>query len=174
MASAALFPSPPQRTSPPPNMAAQLLPPAQPAFILRGHSAQIHAIHFTQENTRLLTADADGWIVSWNLSFKRPVAVWRAHSNAILGLGTWGSDRIITWVQPNRPFFKHSIAPADTTGHQPRQRQQAPRMAAQCHRRNRARENLASGCWGGIAKTTMASPRIDCQYVELLCICNVP
>lgn len=79
-------------------MSGELLPPAQPAFILRGHSAQIHALHFTEGNTRLLTADADGWIVSWNLSFKRPVAVWKAHGNAILGVGTWGSDRVITLV----------------------------------------------------------------------------
>ena len=77
-------------------MSAELLPPAQPAFILRGHSAQIHALHFTPDNARLFTADADGWIVSWNLSFKRPVAVWKAHSSAILGLGNWGLDRIIT------------------------------------------------------------------------------
>ena len=74
------------------------LPPAQPSFVLRGHSAQIHALHFTQANTRLLTGDADGWIVSWNLAFKRPVAAWKAHENAILGLGSWGSDRIMTSV----------------------------------------------------------------------------
>lgn len=79
-------------------MATELLPPAQPAFILRGHSAQIHALHFTHGNTRLLTADAEGWIVSWNLAIKRPVAVWKAHDEAILGIGSWGTDRIITCV----------------------------------------------------------------------------
>ena len=76
----------------------QALPPAQPAFILRGHSAQVHALHFTQGNTRLLTGDADGWVVSWNLAYKRPVASWRAHESAVLGLGSWGHDRIITSV----------------------------------------------------------------------------
>ena len=79
-------------------MTAELLPPAQPTFVLRGHSAQIHALHFTPGNTRLLTADAEGWTVSWNLAFKRPVAVWKAHGNAILGIGSWSSDRIITYV----------------------------------------------------------------------------
>ena len=73
------------------------LPPAQPTFILRGHSAQIHALHFTQGNERLLSADADGWVVSWNLSYKRPAAVWKAHSNTILALGSWGPHRIITY-----------------------------------------------------------------------------
>ena len=79
-------------------MAFRSLPPAQPAFILRGHSAHIHALHFTPCNTRLLTADADGWVVSWNLSYKRPVAVWKAHGNAILGLGSWGPNQVITLV----------------------------------------------------------------------------
>ena len=78
------------------------LPPAQPAFILRGHAAQIHVVHFTQDNARLLTGDADGWVISWSLAYKRPVAVWRAHSNAILGLGSWGSDRIITHGRDNQ------------------------------------------------------------------------
>ena len=79
-------------------MSTELLPPAQPDFILRGHSAQIHATHFTQGNSRLLTADADGWIVSWNLAIKRPTAAWKGHSNAILAIGTWGKDRVITYV----------------------------------------------------------------------------
>ncbi|KAL8747184.1 MAG: hypothetical protein Q9190_000891 [Brigantiaea leucoxantha] len=83
-------------------MSSEVLPPAQPAFILRGHSAHVQALHFTSGNTRLLTADADGWVVSWNLSFKRPVAVWKAHANAILGLGSWLQDRIITHGRDNK------------------------------------------------------------------------
>ncbi|KAL8669309.1 MAG: hypothetical protein Q9168_006091 [Polycauliona sp. 1 TL-2023] len=77
-------------------MSTELLPPAQPSFVLRGHSAQVHAVHFIPGNTRLLSADADGWLVSWNLASKRPAAVWRAHANAVLGIGSWGQDRIIT------------------------------------------------------------------------------
>lgn len=79
-------------------MSSDSLPPAQPAYILRGHSAQVHALHFTQDNHRLLTGDADGWLVSWNLAFKRPVASWKAHGKVILGLGAWGQDRIISYV----------------------------------------------------------------------------
>ncbi|KAL9002494.1 MAG: hypothetical protein Q9188_004575 [Gyalolechia gomerana] len=77
-------------------MSSEFLPPLQPSFVLRGHSAQVHAVHFIPGNIRLLSGDAEGWVVSWNLAFKRPVAVWRAHSNAILGIGSWGEDRIIT------------------------------------------------------------------------------
>ncbi|KAL9098183.1 MAG: hypothetical protein Q9163_006106 [Psora crenata] len=83
-------------------MSSPLLPPPQPTFVLRGHSAQIHALHFTPSNIRLLTADADGWVVSWNLAYMRATAAWRAHSNAILGLGSWGSDRVITHGRDNR------------------------------------------------------------------------
>ena len=80
------------------DMSSDLLPPAQPAYILRGHSAQVHALHFTPGNQRLLTGDADGWLISWNLAFKRPVASWKGHGKAILGLGSWGQDRIVSYV----------------------------------------------------------------------------
>lgn len=105
-----------QPISPAPNMTTELLPPAQPAFILRGHSAQIHALHFTHANTRLLTADAEGWIVSWNLAFKRPVAVWKAHDNAILSVGSWSSDRVITCVLTQDLVF-YALADSKSYSH---------------------------------------------------------
>lgn len=74
------------------------LPPAQPAYVLRGHSAQVHSLHFLRQNLRLLSGDADGWVVLWGSSIKRPVAVWRAHKGTVLGLGRWGDDKIITYV----------------------------------------------------------------------------
>jgi WD40 repeat protein len=78
------------------------LSPAQPVYILRGHSASIHAVLFIRSNSRLITADAEGWIVLWNVSTRRPVAVWKAHEASILGAAPWGDDRIITWVFPRR------------------------------------------------------------------------
>ncbi|EME78905.1 uncharacterized protein MYCFIDRAFT_43661 [Pseudocercospora fijiensis CIRAD86] len=77
-------------------------PPAQPAYILRGHSAQVHAVNFLRDNTRLLTGDADGWVVLWSTSTKRATAVWKAHSNAILGLRGWEHDKIITHGRDNK------------------------------------------------------------------------
>lgn len=71
--------------------------PAQPAYVLRGHSAQIHAIHFWRQNSRLLTGDADGFVVVWSTTTKRAVTVWKPHSNTILGLGSWDDDKIITY-----------------------------------------------------------------------------
>jgi hypothetical protein len=72
------------------------LPPAQPAYILRGHSAQVHSTEFIRSNSRLVTGDADGWIVVWSLAIKRPVAVWKAHEGTILGARAWGAERLIT------------------------------------------------------------------------------
>lgn len=68
----------------------------QPANILRGHKAQIHAISFVRGNDRLITGDADGFIVTWSLAIMRPVAVWKAHESAILSIQGWGPDKLIT------------------------------------------------------------------------------
>lgn len=72
------------------------LPPAQPSYILRGHASQIHSAHFVRQNSRLLTGDAEGWVVYWNLETKRALAVWKAHAGAILGTAEWGCEKIIT------------------------------------------------------------------------------
>ncbi|KAL4734079.1 WD40-repeat-containing domain protein [Aspergillus similis] len=61
-----------------------LHPPATPTYILRGHGAPIHALQIFSQNLRLVSGDADGWIVVWDLIFKRPVAVWKAHEGAVL------------------------------------------------------------------------------------------
>ncbi|KAF8853719.1 WD domain-containing protein [Acephala macrosclerotiorum] len=78
------------------------LPPAQPAYILRGHGSQISITAFIRSNTRLLTGDSDGWIVVWSLATKRPVAVWRAHEGSILGINAWGPEKLITHGKDNR------------------------------------------------------------------------
>ncbi|KAL4985959.1 WD40-repeat-containing domain protein [Aspergillus falconensis] len=61
-----------------------LHPPATPTYILRGHGAPIHALQIFKQNLRLVSGDADGWIVVWDLIFKRPIAVWKAHEGAVL------------------------------------------------------------------------------------------
>lgn len=58
--------------------------PATPVYILRGHAAPIHALHIFSRNLRLVSGDADGWIVIWDLVTKRPVATWKAHGGAVL------------------------------------------------------------------------------------------
>ncbi|KAF2129470.1 WD40 repeat-like protein [Dothidotthia symphoricarpi CBS 119687] len=77
------------------------LPPAQPSYILRGHASQIHNVQFVRQNTRLLTGDADGWVVFWKVETKRALAVWKAHDGAILGTAEWGNEKIITHGRDN-------------------------------------------------------------------------
>ncbi|CAN8101894.1 unnamed protein product [Discula destructiva] len=76
--------------------------PPQPKSILRGHKAQVHAAAFLRSNERLLTGDADGFVVAWDLTIMRPRAVWQAHQNAILGIAGWGPDKVITHGRDNR------------------------------------------------------------------------
>lgn len=70
----------------------------QPKAILRGHKAQVHAAAFIRNNSRLVTGDADGFVVVWDLTIMRARAVWQAHTNAILGIVGWQMDRLITYV----------------------------------------------------------------------------
>lgn len=81
------------------------LPPAQPVYILRGHTTAIHSIEFIRCNTRLITGDAEGWVVLWDVVTKRPAVVWKAHGNAILRSTAWGRDKIITCVSTSFFFF---------------------------------------------------------------------
>lgn len=76
--------------------------PPQPKAILRGHKTQIHAATFIRSNERLLTGDADGFVVAWDLTIMRPRCVWQAHENAILGISGWGTDRVITHGRDNK------------------------------------------------------------------------
>ncbi|KAI1099676.1 WD40 repeat-like protein [Jackrogersella minutella] len=76
--------------------------PAQPKSVLRGHRTQVHVTTFIRSNQRLASGDADGFVILWDLTIMRPRAVWRAHTNAILGISDWGNDKIITHGRDNR------------------------------------------------------------------------
>ncbi|KJZ79464.1 hypothetical protein HIM_00933 [Hirsutella minnesotensis 3608] len=67
-----------------------------PKNILRGHKAQVHAATFIRDNARLVTGDAEGFVIVWDLGVMRPAAVWRAHENSILGLKAWAHDKLMT------------------------------------------------------------------------------
>lgn len=76
--------------------------PPQPKAILRGHKVQVHAATFIRSNERLLTGDADGFVVAWDLTIMRPRGVWQAHENAILGISEWGTNKVITHGRDNK------------------------------------------------------------------------
>lgn len=86
-----------------------------PSHILRGHKAQVHALCFVRRNERLLSGDADGFVVVWDITTLRPTAVWRPHDNAILGIRPWGPDRIITHGRDHK-LAVWQLAPADEAG----------------------------------------------------------
>jgi ASTRA-associated protein 1 len=86
--------------------------PPQPRAILRGHKAQVHAAAFTRSNQRLLTGDADGFVVAWDLAIMRPRAVWQAHLGVILGIAGWAPDKIITHGRDNK-LIVWKLAPGD-------------------------------------------------------------
>ncbi|EJT78256.1 WD repeat-containing protein [Gaeumannomyces tritici R3-111a-1] len=76
--------------------------PAQPRAILRGHKAQVHAAVFIRGGDRLVTGDAEGFVVVWDLTIMRPRAVWKAHEDVLLGVREWGHKRLITHGRDNK------------------------------------------------------------------------
>jgi WD40 repeat protein len=72
--------------------------PATPIYILRGHATPIHALHVFSQNLRLVSGDADGWVVIWDLVTKRPVTVWKAHAGAVLEVKGFNTSTGVTEV----------------------------------------------------------------------------
>ncbi|KAF8421658.1 WD40-repeat-containing domain protein [Tirmania nivea] len=90
-------------------------PPPLPLYVLRGHLAQINVIHFLRSNSRLLTGDTEGWAIMWKISSRRPLAVWKPHENAIIGLSEWGEDRVITHGRDNK-LYVWKLGATDESG----------------------------------------------------------
>jgi hypothetical protein len=42
--------------------------------------------------------DADGWIVVWDLTSRRPLAVWKGHESSILSVCEWTAEKLITYL----------------------------------------------------------------------------
>ncbi|KAJ6184405.1 hypothetical protein N7519_005706 [Penicillium mononematosum] len=107
----------------------QVQSPATPIYILRGHASPVHALHIYSQNLRLVSGDANGWIVVWDLVTKRPVTAWKAHEGAVLeargfdvGSGatevyTHGRDhKLCVWkLRPEDETFLNKTLPVDAT-----------------------------------------------------------
>lgn len=72
-------------------------PPPTPNHILRGHSASLTALSFSDDNERLYSGDVSGLVVVTSTSSLRAIASWKAHTDGLLGIEEWG-NRIITYV----------------------------------------------------------------------------
>lgn len=69
-------------------------------FSLRGHKAPITC--FATVGNNVVSADREGWVILWDLTTRRPKALWRAHEGHVLtlkhteeGLLTHGRDHSI-------------------------------------------------------------------------------
>ncbi|KZV88287.1 WD40 repeat-like protein [Exidia glandulosa HHB12029] len=79
-----------------------------PLHVLRNHSAQVSALSFSSDNERLYSGDTQGRVVMTSTRTLRPVAVWQAHSDSILGVEEWmgfvithGRDnKLHLWARP--------------------------------------------------------------------------
>ena len=69
--------------------------PVGPSHLLRTHLAPINAVHFSGDNERLYSADADGHVVVTSTRSLRPIAQWKAHDDGILGIEEW-DGKIVT------------------------------------------------------------------------------
>ena len=74
-------------------------PPPSPAHILRSHSAPVRVLAFSDDNERLYSGDAEGTVVITNTRSLRPLAVWQAHSDGLLGVQEW-EEHVITYPSP--------------------------------------------------------------------------
>ncbi|KAK6363791.1 ASTRA complex subunit [Orbilia blumenaviensis] len=86
-----------------------------PVYVIRGHPSPVHALHFYRSNSRLLSADAEGWIVLWDLPIRRPVAVWKGHDSAVLGVTDWDDTKILTHGRDNK-IYVWQVRPEDEPG----------------------------------------------------------
>ncbi|CCM03104.1 uncharacterized protein FIBRA_05224 [Fibroporia radiculosa] len=82
-------------------------PPPTPIHILRTHNAPLAAVSFSADNERLYSGDGAGTVVITNTRTLRPLAVWQAHTDAILGIQEWtsaepGGERLVTHGRDNK------------------------------------------------------------------------
>lgn len=86
--------------------------PPEPVYILRGHASAVNSLLFLRGNLRLLSGDSSGFIVLWDLTIKRPTAVWKAHGEGIIGIDGWTDGRILTQGRDGK-IRVWSLTPSD-------------------------------------------------------------
>ncbi|EPS95024.1 hypothetical protein FOMPIDRAFT_150161 [Fomitopsis schrenkii] len=92
-------------------------PPPSPAHILRTHSAAVRVLAFSDDNERLYSGDAEGTVVVTNTRSLRPLAVWKAHTDGLLGIQEW-EGQIITHARDNKlHVWERVLEPAAALGH---------------------------------------------------------
>ncbi|KAK9487362.1 WD40 repeat-like protein [Lipomyces starkeyi] len=82
---------------------------------LRAQSHPINAIAFHSSNLRLVSGDDEGWCIQWSLVTRRPLAVWKSHSAALLTV-KWMSDELLLTHGRDNKLYLHRLndSPLDT------------------------------------------------------------
>lgn len=84
--------------------------PPRPFYVLRGHPSEVQCLHFPARSLArdmadfgdcLISGDSSGFVFIWNMSTKRPLTIWRAHTSALLTIRTIG-DQILTHGRDNK------------------------------------------------------------------------
>ena len=73
--------------------------PPPPLHILRLNEAQVSALSFSEDNERLYMGDQLGYVALVSTRTMRPIAFWRAHTDALLGVEEW-DQFIVTHIYP--------------------------------------------------------------------------
>ncbi|RDW39325.1 ASTRA-associated protein 1 [Yarrowia lipolytica] len=65
-----------------------------PVALLRGHTHPVTSLRFY--NAFLVSGDESGWVFWWSLVTRRPLAIWKAHHEAILSLVWMDETHLLT------------------------------------------------------------------------------
>lgn len=57
--------------------------------ILRAHKSTVRSLGFTPNGQYLVSGDDEGFCCFWSLETRRPLAIWKAHDNAMLTTEFW-------------------------------------------------------------------------------------
>ncbi|KAI0719200.1 WD-40 repeat-containing protein [Fomitopsis betulina] len=89
-------------------------PPPSPAHILRTHAAPVRVLAFSDDNERLYSGDAEGTVAVTSTRTLRPLALWKAHTDGLLGIQEW-ERQIIT--DNKLHVWERVLEPAAALGH---------------------------------------------------------
>ncbi|KAH9949985.1 WD-40 repeat-containing protein [Amylocystis lapponica] len=95
-------------------MPADLPPP--PLHILRSHSAPVTVVFISDDNERLYSGDGAGTVTITSTRTLRPLALWKAHTDGLLGIQEW-DERTITHGRDNKlHVWRRTAEPAAALG----------------------------------------------------------
>ncbi|KAJ2965521.1 hypothetical protein NUW54_g14091 [Trametes sanguinea] len=73
-------------------------PPPTPKHLIRSHATQVNVVYISDDNERIYSGDLSGTVVITSTRSLRAIALWKAHSEGLLGVQEW-AGRIITSVR---------------------------------------------------------------------------